>query len=176
MPYVRKRPPLSPCPVETVLALVGGKWKARILRVLAEGGATFGGLRRRLSGVTQQVLSTQLAALETSGLVRRSSVMVRSAPASLFVLTPEAESLLPVLDVVAVWGGRRLAASGVTWAVDQGPIGYVWDDDPVERGIWPAFPMPERQSGVAYGRTTGPDRVGAAHADTAADMSPRRPV
>lgn len=31
MAYSRKRPSLDPCPVETVLAIISGKWKVRVL-------------------------------------------------------------------------------------------------------------------------------------------------
>lgn len=34
MRYVRKRPNLSPCPLEEVLGLIAGKWKARIVFLL----------------------------------------------------------------------------------------------------------------------------------------------
>ena len=69
--YEPKRPPLDPCPLERVIAMVGGKWKARTLHLLAQGDYGFAELRRQLGRVSQQVLSTQLRALESDGLIER---------------------------------------------------------------------------------------------------------
>ena len=122
MPYARKRPPLDPCPVETVLALVAGKWKARILRVLFDGPRSFGALRKALGAVTQQVLAAQLRALEEDGLVARRPVTANGVAGSRYDLTPEARSLLPALDGLAVWGAARLRRQGLGWAPGQGPL------------------------------------------------------
>lgn len=123
MAYARKRPPLDPCPVETVLALVAGRWKARILRVLFDGPQGFGGLRRALGPrVTQQVLAAQLRALEADGLVTRRPRGPGAAAGSCYGLTPEAVSLLPALDAVAVWGAARLRRQGLGWSPGQGPL------------------------------------------------------
>ena len=43
MAYLRKRPALDPCPVETVLAMFAGKWKARVLYILSLDELAFGG-------------------------------------------------------------------------------------------------------------------------------------
>ncbi len=48
------------CPVEAVLDVIGGKWKAVILYHLLEGTKRFNELRRLLPGVTQWMLTRQL--------------------------------------------------------------------------------------------------------------------
>ena len=121
MPYERKRPRLDPCPVEEVVELIGGKWKARILRVLAHGPQTFGGLRKQLAGVTQQVLSAQLKGLEGGGLVVRERNGAEPSSGSTYRLTDEATSLLPVLDALADWGAARLRRKGLRWSAAQWP-------------------------------------------------------
>jgi DNA-binding HxlR family transcriptional regulator len=121
MPYERKRPRLDPCPVEEVVELIGGKWKARILRVLADGPQTFGGARKKLGGVTQQVLSAQLKSLEADGLVVRARNGAEPSAGSTYRLTDEASTLLPVLDVLARWGAARLRRKGLRWSPAQWP-------------------------------------------------------
>lgn len=115
----RKRPPLDPCPVETVLAMVAGKWKARILYLLSIDALSFAEIRRAVPGVTQQVLSAQLKSLEEDGLVCRTRVESGRAHWSRYALAPLGESLMPVLRHVADWGEARLAAEGLSW---QAPI------------------------------------------------------
>ena len=122
MAYERKRPSLDPCPVEEVIELIGGKWKARILGVLMDGPHTFGGLRKSLRGVTQQVLSAQLKALEEDGFVTRSPNGPGSAAGSTYRLTPEAESFLPLLNALALWGTDRLRRKGLTWPETGGRV------------------------------------------------------
>lgn len=116
MSYLPKRPPLDACPVEALVAIVAGKWKARILLELAAERLTFGQLRRGLGRVTQQVLSSQLAGLERDGVVLRTPVGDDPMKGSWYALTDEGRSLLPVLDLMAVWGLARLDRKGLTWA------------------------------------------------------------
>ncbi len=56
-----------------VVNTVIGKWKIDILFVLLAGPKRFGELRRTLSGITQDMLTAQLRALEAGGLVRRTA-------------------------------------------------------------------------------------------------------
>ena len=114
MAYVPKRPPLNPCPVEEVVALIGGEWKARILGVLALGEASFATLRRSLPGISQQVLSAQLQALMRDGLVSKGPPIAHGATPR-YALTTTGRSLVPVLDQIADWGEARLNARGLEW-------------------------------------------------------------
>ena len=114
MAYSPKRPPQSPCPVEEVVGLIGGKWKARVIHILSTGPMTFAPLRRALQGISQQVLSAQLQALVADGLVARTQGSDHCA-GSQYALTPVGRSLLPLLKAVAAWGEIRLKARGVDW-------------------------------------------------------------
>lgn len=110
--YHPKRPPLDPCPVETVVAMVGGKWKARILYLLAHRTIAFAPLRRELGRVSQQVLSTQLRALEADGLVLRET---KGDGLSTYAATDKGRELVKILLPVAAWGTRELASRGLEW-------------------------------------------------------------
>jgi DNA-binding HxlR family transcriptional regulator len=59
------------CPVEATLDLIDGKWKAVILYHLLSDTIRFNELRRRLSRITQRMLTRQLRELEAAGLIHR---------------------------------------------------------------------------------------------------------
>lgn len=113
MAYQRKRPPLDPCPVEHVLAMVAGKWKARVLYLLALDDLGFAELRHGVGGVKQQVLSSLLRQLEADGIVSRGARDPRSG--SRYALTARGRELVGLLVPVAAFGNRLLAAQGLAW-------------------------------------------------------------
>jgi DNA-binding HxlR family transcriptional regulator len=94
---------LPACPVETTLTLIGNKWEVLILRDLMEGTRRFGELRRSVGHISQKVLTSQLRAMESAGLVRR-EVFAEVPPRVEYSLTPLGRSLQPVLDSLSAWG------------------------------------------------------------------------
>ena len=54
------------CPVEATLDLIDGKWKGVILYHLLEDTVRFNELGRRLSRITQRMLTRQLRELEAA--------------------------------------------------------------------------------------------------------------
>ena len=61
------------CPVETTLAVIGGKWKPLILWQLSEGVHRFLELQRLVPGITRKMLTQHLRELEEDGIVARKS-------------------------------------------------------------------------------------------------------
>jgi hypothetical protein len=55
------------CPVETTLAVIGGRWKPLILYHLRERPRRFNELRRLMPKVTQRMLTQHLRELEADG-------------------------------------------------------------------------------------------------------------
>lgn len=96
-------PDLPACPVETTLSLIGDKWKVLILRDLMPGTKRFGELRKSIGTVSQKVLTSQLRAMEESGLVSR-KVYAEVPPRVEYSLTETGKSLKPILDSMWSWG------------------------------------------------------------------------
>lgn len=94
---------LPACPVETTLTLIGDKWKVLILRDLMPGTKRFGELKKSIGSVSQKVLTSQLRAMEASGLVHR-EVYAEVPPRVEYSLTDLGRSLSPILDSMRVWG------------------------------------------------------------------------
>jgi DNA-binding HxlR family transcriptional regulator len=98
MTYVPKRAPLDPCPVETAFAIVGGKWKARIILLLSLQPFRFVELRRALPGVTQQVLSAQLKTLRKDGIVSRQNAALKRTTVPTYSPSNDGERLVKALE------------------------------------------------------------------------------
>ena len=93
----------SPCPVETTMSLIGGRWKVLILRELFKGVKRFGELAKLLHGISQKMLTQQLREMERDGLINR-KVYAQVPPRVEYSLTEEGKSLKPVLEAMAQWG------------------------------------------------------------------------
>ena len=100
---------LPACPVETTLTLIGDKWKVLILRDLMLGTKRFGELKKSIGNVSQKVLTTQLRAMESSGLLTR-TVYPEVPPRVEYTLTELGQSLKPILDAMQSWGENYKAS------------------------------------------------------------------
>lgn len=97
-------------PSEAALDRIGGKWKTAILCLLAEHGELRNGeLLRRLSPVTQKMLTQQLKELEADGLILR-TVFPEVPPKVVYELTDKGWSLQSVLEPLCEWGKKLLHA------------------------------------------------------------------
>ena len=61
----------QPCPVETTLNIMSGKWKGIILYRLLGGKMRFNELKRLIVNVTHRTLTLQLRELERDGILKR---------------------------------------------------------------------------------------------------------
>ena len=104
----RRRPnPVTGCPLTAALAAIGGKWKLIIIYWLAEEPTHFAGLRRKMSSISQKVLTQQLRELGADGIVDRRAGVRVSEPV-VYSLTSYGRSLLPLVESVRVWGRSHL--------------------------------------------------------------------
>ena len=113
MPYRRKKPPLDPCPVETVIAMMSGKWKVRVLYMLSQQDLAFSAIKAATGAVSQQVLANLLRELETDALVARAGTAASRVPR--YRLTPKGHILVRLLVPVAEWGSELLSEQGLIW-------------------------------------------------------------
>lgn len=90
------------CPVETTLLLISDKWKVLIVRDLLPGKKRFGELKKSIGTISQKVLTSNLRAMEESGLISR-KVYPEVPPKVEYSLTELGYSLKPILDAMYSW-------------------------------------------------------------------------
>ena len=96
---------MTVCPVEITLELIGNKWVVLILRELFSGTKRFSELFRGIPGISQKMLTQQLKAMESKGMVKR-EVFAEVPPRVEYSLTETGSSVKPVIDSMAEWGKR----------------------------------------------------------------------
>lgn len=103
--YQRKLEKDIRCPLEYGLEVFGGKWKSRIICVLAEKHALrYGELRTEMGNITDAVLSTTLKELLADGMLSRKSYD-EIPPRVEYCLTQKGESVVPILQSICSWAG-----------------------------------------------------------------------
>lgn len=94
------------CPLEYGLEIFGGKWKSRIICVLAsQGTLRYSALRREMINITDAVLAAALKELVADQIVKRCSYD-EVPPRVEYSLTPKGISLIPILLSICEWSGR----------------------------------------------------------------------
>jgi DNA-binding HxlR family transcriptional regulator len=102
-------PPFRLCPLIAFDQIVGGRYKLRILWVLAKGPTRYGAIRKSLvvacqgKAVTPRVLSRELKDLQARGLILRKEYP-GVPPKVEYRLTELGGRLLPVLKQIVKWG------------------------------------------------------------------------
>ena len=97
------------CPAIAFDRIVGGRYKLRILWLLARGSHRYGEIGRSLlrgtlgKPITPRILSRELRELEQRGLIARKAYPV-VPPKVEYSLTDRGRSLLPVLSEIVRWG------------------------------------------------------------------------
>jgi len=87
---------LSPCPVETAIRLVGGKWKLLLIRVLLQTGPQrFNELSRALPEISHKVLTQNLRELEEARIVEHEGAT--------YGVTAAGAGLMPILHALGQW-------------------------------------------------------------------------
>ncbi len=97
------------CPAPIIFTMIGGKWKLSILKVLIfQGTKRFGELRRDIDSISQTMLTSQLRALETDGLITR-KVFAEIPPRVEYSATEDGLALRPMFEAMhAWWLGRKV--------------------------------------------------------------------
>lgn len=97
--------PVTACPVELAINIIGGKWKMLVLRsLLLDGPQRYNQLLRSVTGISPKELTRNLAELKANGLITQvKSDGSRTLPYS---LTRLGEGLMPAFKSLLVWGRK----------------------------------------------------------------------
>ncbi|ATZ21258.1 winged helix-turn-helix transcriptional regulator [Mesoplasma tabanidae] len=94
------------CPLEYTLNFIKSKWVILIIRELSFGTCRFNELEKRITGISQKVLTSNLRFLEENKLVQRKVYPV-VPPKVEYSLTDLGKSLKPILDQMSDWGVKN---------------------------------------------------------------------
>jgi DNA-binding HxlR family transcriptional regulator len=99
------------CPIDVTLSVMSGKWKPLILFHLKSAPQRFSVLQHKIPGISHKVLTQQLRALESNGLITRARIQNEQTEA--YELTAFGRTLRPSLAALANWGQKHHAELGV---------------------------------------------------------------
>ncbi len=93
------------CSLEYGLNIFGGKWKSRIICVLADKQAIrYNALCKELYNITDTVLASTLKEMIADGIVERKQYN-EVPPRVEYNLSPKGESVVPILKSICKWSG-----------------------------------------------------------------------
>ncbi len=91
-------------PFEYTLSIISGKWKLKIIYILAcLGVVRYGGLKKNVVGITHKMLSSQLKELEMAKIILRKEYP-QVPPKVEYSLTKKGNTLVPILSSMCEWG------------------------------------------------------------------------
>lgn len=107
--------------VSELLGRVGDKWTVLVVKTLVEERCRFNELKRRVGGISQQMLTRTLKSLERDGMVAR---LVRPTlpPQVEYELTPLGRSLAEPVLALAAWSFDHLPQIHANRAVYDGAL------------------------------------------------------
>ncbi|MFD2262895.1 winged helix-turn-helix transcriptional regulator [Lacibacterium aquatile] len=88
--------------VSEILSRVGDKWTILVVVAIQSGSLRFNGIKRQVHGISQQMLTRTLKALERDGMVER-TVHPSTPPQVEYTLTPLGHSLSDTVRKLADW-------------------------------------------------------------------------
>lgn len=93
------------CPLEYGLDEFGGRWKSRILCVLADKQVLrYSEIRKHMGNITDTVLASSLKELLASNMIHRRSYD-EIPPRVEYSLTAKGDSVIPILQSICRWAG-----------------------------------------------------------------------
>ncbi len=93
------------CPLEYGLAVFGGKWRSRIICVLAaKETLRYSELRREMGNITDAVLAVTLKELLRDGMIDRRSYD-EIPPHVEYALSEKGRTAVPILQSICRWAG-----------------------------------------------------------------------
>ena len=109
----KEHQPITCCPVDATINMIGGKYKSLILwKLMTETTLRFSQLQKEIPSATPKMLTQQLRELEANGLINRHVYPV-VPPKVEYSLTNFGKSIKPVLESMYVWGSDYLNNQGL---------------------------------------------------------------
>lgn len=103
--YERKLEKEIRCPLEYGLDIFGGKWKSRVICVLAEKKILrYSEIRKEMTDITDAVLAATLKELIADGIATRQQYN-EIPPRVEYSLTEKGISVIPILQEICRWSG-----------------------------------------------------------------------
>lgn len=103
--YQRKLDKDIRCPLEYGLEVFGGKWKSRIICVLAAKRVLrYSELRKEMGNITDAVLTSSLKELMAKEIILRRSYD-EIPPRVEYALSEKGKSVVPILQNICKWSG-----------------------------------------------------------------------
>jgi DNA-binding HxlR family transcriptional regulator len=96
------KPGDADCSVREILDRIGDKWSTLVITNLVEGSLRFSEIKRRISGISQRMLTETVRSLERDGVLLR-TVYPSIPPKVEYSLTPLGESLVPLVLSLVHW-------------------------------------------------------------------------
>ncbi len=98
-------------PFEYTLTIISGKWKLKIIYILAcTEMARYGEMKKRIEGITHKMLSSQLKELEQQGIILRKEYP-QIPPKVEYSLSEKGKSLIPLMRMICDWGAEHKRGS-----------------------------------------------------------------
>jgi DNA-binding HxlR family transcriptional regulator len=114
--------------ISEILSRVGDKWTVLIVMVLRERPRRFNDIKRTVGGISQQMLTRTLKALERDGMVSR-TVHPTVPPQVEYELTALGHSLSEPVMQLGTWAGRHLGEIEANRARYDGVADAAAEDD-----------------------------------------------
>ena len=109
----KEHQPITSCPVDAAINMIGGKYKSLILwKLMTETTLRFSQLQKEIPTATPKMLTQQLRELEANGLIHRHVYPV-VPPKVEYSLTNFGKSIKPVLESMYTWGSDYLNNQGL---------------------------------------------------------------
>lgn len=104
--YQRKIPELLDCGLAVSIKVIGGKWKAWILDCIRRDIKRPSAIHREMQEVKPRIINLHLKELEDYGIIYKE--IYAEVPARVeYHFTEVGKSLLPVIDVLELWGNTN---------------------------------------------------------------------
>ena len=93
------------CPLEYGLSIFGGKWKSRIICVLAKKDILrYSEIRKEMTNITDTVLATSLKELILDGIIKRKQ-FDEIPPRVEYSLSSKGRSIIPIVQIICQCAG-----------------------------------------------------------------------